>query len=124
MDPRHFLVGARRHAGLSQDDLAERAGTPRPTLSSYEHGHRSPTLLTAGRILGLPASNSPWRSVATFTERRAGRGRSVVMPSRLPRLDPAQALAEVQLPVQLPVHRGQPTPEITSASPTAAIGVV
>ncbi|MDQ4039924.1 MAG: helix-turn-helix domain-containing protein [Actinomycetota bacterium] len=54
-----ILSEARRRAGLSQDELAERAGTSRPTLSSYENGRRSPTLQTATRILAAAATNSP-----------------------------------------------------------------
>jgi len=50
MEPGRMLADARRAAGLSQDELADRAGTSRPTLSSYEHGHRSPTL--AGKHSG------------------------------------------------------------------------
>ncbi|MGH3566862.1 MAG: helix-turn-helix transcriptional regulator [Pseudonocardia sp.] len=46
-----MLAQARQRAGISQDELAKRAGTSRPTLSAYEHGHRSPTLRTASRIL-------------------------------------------------------------------------
>lgn len=33
--------------GLSQGALPARAGTSRPTLSAYEHGHKSPTMETA-----------------------------------------------------------------------------
>jgi transcriptional regulator with XRE-family HTH domain len=101
MGPEWLLVEARRAAGLSQEDLAVRAGTSRPTLSSYEHGHRSPTLRTVARILaavGFELNASP---VVRFTEHRTGRGRSVVVPSELPRLDPARALAVVTLPLHL-----------------------
>jgi transcriptional regulator with XRE-family HTH domain len=101
MGPERLLVQARRAAGVSQEELAVRAGTSRPTLSSYEHGHRSPTLRTAARILaavGFELSVSP---SARFTEHQIGRGRSVLVPSELPRLDPAQALAIVTLPLHL-----------------------
>ena len=48
MEPGLLIAEVRRRAQLTQ---AERAGTSRPTLSSYEHGHRSPALRTAARIL-------------------------------------------------------------------------
>jgi len=47
-DPRPGIVQARRAGGLSQEEVAERAGTSRPTSSSYEH---SPTLKTTALIL-------------------------------------------------------------------------
>jgi uncharacterized protein len=42
---------ARRDAGLSQRELARRAGTSQPTLARYERGHAVPTLATLERIL-------------------------------------------------------------------------
>lgn len=101
MDLGRMLADARRKAGLSQDELAERAGTSRPTLSSYEHGHRSPTLRTAARILaaaGFELSVSP---SVTFADHVAGRGRTIPVPSALPRLGPEHALRAVGLPVHL-----------------------
>ena len=48
----HTLVAeARQSSGLSQGDVARRAGTSRPTLSAYEHGQRNPTLDTLERVL-------------------------------------------------------------------------
>jgi transcriptional regulator with XRE-family HTH domain len=88
-----MLAEARRAAGLSQDELAERAGTSRPTLSSYEHGHRSPTLQTATRILAAAGFELTATPTITFTEQTTTRGRSVLVPSHLPRLDPVRALA-------------------------------
>lgn len=97
----HLLADARRHAGLSQEELAERAGTSRPTLSSYEHGHRSPTLATAARILAAAGFELTTAPVVTFTEYTQARGRPVPVPSHLPRLDPDRALAHVTLPLHL-----------------------
>lgn len=99
--PAHLLVAARRTAGLSQEELAKRAGTSRPTLSSYEHGHRSPTLQTAARILAAAGFSLDAVPITTFTEYRSERGRPVLVPSTLPRLDSARALATVVLPLQL-----------------------
>lgn len=101
MDTERLLVAARRAAALSQDELAARAGTSRPTLSSYEHGHRSPTLRTASRILAAAGFELDAAPRMTFTEHTTSRGRVVVVPSALPRLAPANALASVRLPLHL-----------------------
>jgi transcriptional regulator with XRE-family HTH domain len=96
-----LLAEARRAAGLSQDDLATRAGTSRPTLSSYENDHRSPSLTTAGRILAAAGYELTTIPKITFTEQPAGRGHTALVPSHLPRLDPSRALATVTLPLHL-----------------------
>lgn len=101
MRPGRMLAEARRAAGLSQGELAARAGTSRPTLSSYEHSHRSPTLATATRILAAAGHELTATPTMTFTEQHAERGHTVLVPSRLPRLDPAHALATVTLPLHL-----------------------
>lgn len=46
-----LLARVRRVAGLSQGELARRAGTSRPTVSAYEHGRKSPSLDTLERLL-------------------------------------------------------------------------
>jgi transcriptional regulator with XRE-family HTH domain len=43
VDVEELLVQVRHAAGLSQEELAARAGTSRPTLSAYEHGWCSPS---------------------------------------------------------------------------------
>src|SRR5579875_36555 len=42
---------ARRRSGLSQAELAERAGTSQPTLAAYEAGRVTPRLDTVERLL-------------------------------------------------------------------------
>ncbi|MCA1703276.1 MAG: helix-turn-helix domain-containing protein [Actinobacteria bacterium] len=101
MEPGRVLAEARRAAGLSQYELAERAGTSRPTLSSYEHGHRSPTVATATRILAAAGFQLTATPAITFAEYATARGRSVLVPSHLPRLGPDRALATVTLPLHL-----------------------
>jgi transcriptional regulator with XRE-family HTH domain len=101
MEPGPLLARARRRAHLSQDELAQRAGTSRPTLSSYEHGHRSPTLSTATRILAAADHELTAVPIIRFDELTTRRGRTIAVPSHLPRLSPAQALATVQLPLHL-----------------------
>jgi transcriptional regulator with XRE-family HTH domain len=40
----------RQDSGLSQAELARRAGMPRSVLSAYEHGHRQPAVAALARI--------------------------------------------------------------------------
>jgi len=45
------LREARRSAGLSQQELARRAGTSQATISAYENGAKEPSLRTLDRLL-------------------------------------------------------------------------
>jgi len=96
-----MLTEARRRARLSQEELAERAGTSRPTLSAYEHGRRSPTLRTASRILAAAGFELTTSPLVRFTDHTTARGRIFAVPSHLPRLSPAHALAVVTLPLHV-----------------------
>lgn len=46
-----LLIAARMEAGLTQRQLAARAGTSASTLASYESGRREPRLSTLARLL-------------------------------------------------------------------------
>lgn len=48
---RHLIRMARRQGGLTQTELAERAGTSQAAVSAYESGRRSPSVDTLCRIL-------------------------------------------------------------------------
>ncbi|MGC1511864.1 MAG: helix-turn-helix transcriptional regulator [Acidimicrobiales bacterium] len=48
---RHLIRMARRQVGLTQTELAERAGTSQAAVSAYESGRRSPSVDTLVRIL-------------------------------------------------------------------------
>lgn len=52
MEPDALLRAVRRRAGLTQGELARRAGTSQPVISAYEHGHRDPTYGTLRRLIG------------------------------------------------------------------------
>jgi transcriptional regulator with XRE-family HTH domain len=63
VDPAALIKAVRRRQGLTQADLARRAGTSQPVISAYEHGRRDPTYATlrklveaAGEWLQLDAS--------------------------------------------------------------------
>jgi DNA-binding XRE family transcriptional regulator len=96
-----LLEQVRVSAGLTQEELARRAGTSRPTLSAYEHGRKSPTVATFARLL----SGAGWELAAqpqvSFTQQPSPRGRPTWVPDRLPRLDVARALTVVELPLHL-----------------------
>jgi transcriptional regulator with XRE-family HTH domain len=47
-----LIAGIRRDSGLSQADLARRAGIQRSVLSAYEHGRRQPSVAALARIAG------------------------------------------------------------------------
>lgn len=97
----NLLERARRAAGLSQEELARRAGTSRPTLSAYEHGRKSPTLNTALRLLAAAGQELELAPRTRFVQHAGARGRVVVVPDRLPRLPLHEALGKVTLPLHL-----------------------
>lgn len=51
MEPAALLVAIRRRQGLTQAELARRAGTSQPVVSAYERGHRDPTYRTLHRLV-------------------------------------------------------------------------
>lgn len=96
-----LLERARHDAGLTQDEVARRAHTSRPTLSAYEHGRKSPTLDTAQRLLAATGHELDAAPLIEFTEHLTARGRRVAVPNRLPRLPIKQAVAAITLPLHL-----------------------
>lgn len=96
-----ILQRARRGSGLSQRELARRAGTSQPTLSTYEHGTKSPTLAVVERIVNSSGYDLDLSPRVTFTARSGARGAPFVVPDRLWRLDATDALAIVTLPQHL-----------------------
>ncbi|MFI6499867.1 helix-turn-helix transcriptional regulator [Nonomuraea typhae] len=89
-----LIKRARQAASLNQTALADLSGTSRTTLSAYEHGRKSPTLETAGRILDAAGFHLALEPKIGFTEHEG----SFYVPDRLPRLPTAQALARVDYP--------------------------
>ena len=97
----NLLEWARIEAGLSQDELAQRAGASRTTISAYEHGRKSPTLATATRLLSSAGYKLTVEPLITFTEVQMRQGRPVFVPNRLWRLSIREALTSVTLPLSL-----------------------
>lgn len=56
MDPAATLRDARHRAGLTQAELARRAGTSQATISAYENGHKEPSVQTLSRLLAATGS--------------------------------------------------------------------
>lgn len=81
MDAASSLRAARAAAGLTQADLARRAGTSQATISQYERGRKDPTAATFVRLLEAtgseitvgPVPRPVVRPTAADLE-RAGRG--------------------------------------------------
>jgi transcriptional regulator with XRE-family HTH domain len=96
-----LLSRARDESGLTQRDVARRAGTSRPTLSAYEHGRTSPTLETAQRVLAATGHELAAVPIVTFTDRVSGRGRVFAVPNRLWRLPVSRAMATITLPLHV-----------------------
>lgn len=69
-----LLAEVRRRAGISQAELARRAGLPRSVVNAYERGHREPGVDTLARLVaagGLGLRLAP--AVRRVDEERAGR---------------------------------------------------
>jgi transcriptional regulator with XRE-family HTH domain len=99
MDVGATILAARRQAGLTQAELAERCGTSQATLSAYEHGRKRPSAETLDRILGAAG--------VRLAIEPASRPVLTPGPGRLERL--ARTLGEVvELAAELP-SRHSPT---------------
>jgi transcriptional regulator with XRE-family HTH domain len=79
---RHLIRMARREAGLSQQQLAGRAGTSQAAVSAYESGRRSPSVDTLCRLLAAAGFEVRMRLAAPDTHA------------------PTLAIAEAQLPAE------------------------
>jgi transcriptional regulator with XRE-family HTH domain len=99
LDASELLERVRVSSGLTQEELARRAGTSRPTLSAYERGRKAPTVATFARLL----SRAEWDLTAephlSFTQQTSAHGKPTRIPDRLPHVDVGRALAAVELPL-------------------------
>ena len=101
MDAADLLEHVRVSSGLTQEELARRAGTSRPTLSAYEHGRKSPTVATFARLLSRAGWDLAAQPHVSFTQQTSAQGKPIWIPDRLPRLGATRALATVELPLHL-----------------------
>ena len=51
MTPAELIRVVRQRRGLTQAELAERAGTSQPVVSAYEHGRRDPSFATLAKLI-------------------------------------------------------------------------
>ncbi len=51
MEAAAVIQGVRRRQGLTQAELARRAGTSQPVISAYEHGRRDPSYQTLRKLV-------------------------------------------------------------------------
>ncbi len=109
-----LLSEVREAAGLSKTDLAERAGTSRPTLSAYEHGRVSPTLETVERIIGATGHRLTAVPVLSWEEVEVRGGRTVVVPDQLPELPVREAVRTFTMPVHLDWSRSDRTVDLAN----------
>jgi transcriptional regulator with XRE-family HTH domain len=96
-----LLRNVREASGLTQDELARRAGTSRPTLSASEHGRKSPSADTLERLVAAAGFELDVVPSMVWREYGLGRGRTGWVASRLWRLEPAEAFATVLPPLHL-----------------------
>lgn len=94
-----LLAYARRAAGLSQDALAQLAGTSQPTISAYERGTKSPSLAVAERIIEAAGHRLEVVPNLEFVEVPGQHGlHPFWLANQLWRLEPERAFATVLLP--------------------------
>ena len=65
MEPGALIAAARRRSGLTQAELARRAGTSQPVISAYEHGRRDPSVGTLARLIAAAGERLQISAVAT-----------------------------------------------------------
>lgn len=112
MDAGPTLRDARNRAGITQGELARRAGTSQAAISAYESGSKEPSLATFGRLLAATGAR------LTVEHGR----RPVTEPSRAQLARSGQTLARVlELAEALPVrHRPLARPNLGNARSRAA----
>jgi transcriptional regulator with XRE-family HTH domain len=95
-----LIAEARRRASLSQEELAERAGTSRTAVCAYEAGAKDPRAETVERL--LDAAGYRLQLAPSIEWSTLGTGRKTFSrPSALPHLEASRAFATVELPHHL-----------------------
>ncbi|UDY22929.1 helix-turn-helix domain-containing protein [Nocardioides sp. Kera G14] len=107
MDRNHLIEQARRSCGLTQVELAARAGTSQATLSAYERGLKSPSLKVAGRILAATGHELTLRTFVDWTEHRAPGINDFSVPDRLWPVAPPMCFATITMMPDLIGHSGK-----------------
>ena len=102
------LRDARHRAGLSQAELAKRAGTSQATISAYESGAKEPGISTLERLLAATGHRLEVQESAATTQppRREidRRGRVLAQVLTLAEALPAKRRAELRYPNLSPLN--------------------
>lgn len=98
MDRPTIIEIARRAAGLTQAQLARRAGTTQSAISEYERRRKSPALDVAERLLWAAGADLGMVTKVVFTEFEAPGLTAFWVPHRLWRVEVPQCFARVQIP--------------------------
>lgn len=103
MDVGARLREARQRAGLTQAELARRAGTSQATISAYEHGRKEPSVETLGRLLAasgarLTVAPATTRVVRPSAAQLARAGRTLVDVMLLAEALPTRHSRELRFP--------------------------
>ncbi len=98
MDAARLIQQARRGSGLSQRDLADKAGTSQATLSAYERGVKSPSLAVAERIIEAAGYRLDLVTQVQFTQHTAAGVRPFWVPDRLWRGRLPECFATISVP--------------------------
>ena len=91
MDPASLVRGCRRAAGVTQQQLAVRAGTTKTAISRLEAGHVSPTFETVQRLLLCLGYRAEAHPVAVIPSTDAAQLMAVADLTPAQRLDHALA---------------------------------
>lgn len=93
-----LILSARHGGGLTQQELAQRAGTSQATLSAYERGLKAPSIQVAERIVEAAGYRLDLVTQVHFTEHRAPGVRPFWVPDRLWRGRLPECFATISIP--------------------------
>ena len=91
LNPGRLLAQARRRGGLTQRELARRAGTSQSVIARIERGQTSPGAETLERLLG----EAGFQLRVELRQYRAPRNHMLADVARILRLTPEERLREV-----------------------------
>lgn len=77
-----LILASRRAAGLTQTELAHRAGTSQPAIARYERGAASPSVATLDRILRAAGQRLTLGAEATGSQHDASSARMRALRAR------------------------------------------
>ena len=103
-----LIRSAREAAGLSQRELALRAGTKQSTISAYENGRKTPSAATLERLAEAAGSHLV---LQPDISRRAARPSAVLHHEREAVMNIAARHGATEIAVFGSVARGEDTPE-------------